>query len=127
MKKQNNYKQFQVDSIKPLFFKFYNSIDSKRIVLYREDFRQIVDLKPHKHIIKEYVIEISRSRYKLYITALKIPKKYSELIKTGRGIYHLAASSKAKVYYLDMTEKQGKKLIHQCQNNFRQVLDMLYI
>eukprot|EP00347_Sterkiella_histriomuscorum_P023394 403334801 len=120
----------QTSQIKPLNIKFRNDIDQERIVLYREDCREIHPItfnirKAHKP--RFYIIEISRSRYKLYVIAVRIPDEYLEYVMQGKYIYHLAASPKSKVFYTDMTEKQGKKLLQECENNFKSVLDRLFI
>jgi len=81
MSKQNfsEFESEQVQSIKPLQMKHQEQIEKNRIVLYREDFREIMPVeysinKIHKP--KNYIIEVSRSRYRLYIIAIKIPKKH---------------------------------------------------
>lgn len=88
--------------MKPLNLKFKDDIDPERIVLYREDYREIapIDFSRQKtYHPKYYIIEISRSRYKLYIIAVKIPNKHLDLVMNGKFIYHLASSPKSKVYY----------------------------
>jgi hypothetical protein len=62
--------------IPPLRFKHFNGIEQHRIVLYREDYRAIITLDPKDGRLKKaicYVVEISRSKYKLFIVAIRIP------------------------------------------------------
>lgn len=42
---------------------------------------------------KHYIVEISRSRHKMYFIALKVPKKYQEMVVHGKGIQYLAGKS----------------------------------
>lgn len=63
-------------TIHPIYFKYFDAIEVSRLVLYREDFRELpISLKNGKHFKTGlFVVEISRTKHKLYIAALKIPK-----------------------------------------------------
>ena len=46
---------------------------------------------------------------------------------SGRGVYHVAKRPEAKIYHIDITEKQGKKLLLECGSDFSEVIDKIYI
>jgi hypothetical protein len=60
-------------SVKPLKFRNNDEIESNRLVLHRDDNRMI----KHEDDVKKknpgyYVVEVSRSKLKMYIVAVKI-------------------------------------------------------
>jgi hypothetical protein len=61
--------------IPPLKLRIYDIVEPNRVVLYREDYRPIITLDKGngtamKHVF--YIVEISRSKYKMQILAIKI-------------------------------------------------------
>ncbi len=61
--------------MRPLKLKYCDDIEENRIVLYRENCREIMpSADEHKKHASLYVIEISRTKRKLIVVALKIPK-----------------------------------------------------
>lgn len=108
----NQMESLHQQSKKPLDLKYQDHIDPLRLLIHRENLRPLVnyDLKKQSKP-KYYIVEISRSKYKLYLIALKVPKKYLQLVLSGRGQQYLAGKQTSKVYYMEMTEKQGRKLI----------------
>lgn len=75
--------------VKPLKLTQSDNVEPYRIVLYREDFRQLAIGKGRS---KYFNIEISRSKHKLYIIALKC----REFGKPPRGLSE---------FVIEMTEK----------------------
>lgn len=45
----------------------------------------------------------------------------------GKGIYHVSQRPETKVYHIDITEKQGRKLLLECNSDFSDVIDKIYI
>jgi len=60
-----------------------------RVVLYREECREIIP-EPHlkKNHSRFYIVEISRTKRKLYIIAVKIPKALVEEIQMNLRVLH---------------------------------------
>lgn len=53
-----------------MYFKYEDEIDPRRIVLYRENMRKLQNLSSRKKKYACCVIEISRTKTKLYVVAL---------------------------------------------------------
>ena len=117
-------------NIKPLMLKFNEEIEPNRLVLYREDCRQLSPAKDSKkHSSGFYIVEISRSKRKFYIISVKIPKELllTKMFESRKAYKTLTQQAGTKVYYTMMTEKQGKKLLFECNNDFKEVVDRVYV
>ena len=63
--------------VKPLNLKYFDEVESNRVVLYREDCREIVPpSSSKKSYVSYFVVEISRTKRRLYIIAMKIPESH---------------------------------------------------
>lgn len=65
---QENIDSMHIAIIPPLKLRHYDKVETQRIVLYREDYRAIITLDPKDGRIRKaicYVVEISRSKYKM--------------------------------------------------------------
>jgi len=88
-----------------------NEIERKRIVLYREDFREILPEEDeiaykNKRISRFYVIEISKSKHKFYIAAVRIPKNLlQQVIKEHKNIGNIAKFQGSRVYSIEMSRE----------------------
>jgi hypothetical protein len=64
----------------------------------------------------------------VYILAVKIPDHLVSQVITGkRPVMTLATHSKAKMQVIDLTEKQAKKLLNECNSDFKSMVDLLTI
>ena len=72
------------------------------------------------NVSASFVIEISKSGNKIFILAVKIPENLVSSIVAGkRDVLNIATHPKAKMQVIDMTEKQAKKLLNECNSDFK--------
>jgi hypothetical protein len=73
-----------------------------------------------------FVIEISKSKNRIYILAIKIPEKYINLITTGKKPVDLIGTHYlSKMQAINLTEKQAKRVLTECDNDFKTLVDLL--
>ena len=105
-----------------------DELERNRVVLYREDYRQMDQYSKNKLKKRFYIIEISKNKYKLFIVAVKLPK--TSLKNTLRGWkkqINVNRNKKAKMYCIEMSEKQGKKILVECNYEFRNLVNLLFV
>lgn len=111
-------------------------LDSERVVLYREDCRDIpyvfhqtnIEEVPPTAVFAQFAIEISKSGNKVFILAVKIPQNLIKSIVTGRKpVITIGRHPQAKMQILDLTEKQAKRLLSECESDFKSLVDLLQV
>ncbi|TNV81989.1 hypothetical protein FGO68_gene10722 [Halteria grandinella] len=151
---QDELQQYQhSDILLPMVLKTSDFLDPNRVVLYREDCRDIpyildeqlshsqspppreqsLDLSQslshyQKPIVGQFVVEVSKSKNRVYILAVKIPENMVASVISGkRPIISIATHPRAKMQVIDLTEKQAKKLLNECNSDFKTMVDLLQI
>jgi len=101
-------------------------IDPERTVLYREDCRYLATAKPDD--TGYFIVEISRSKNKIFILAVRIPDHLVKSVVSGRrSVINIAVHPHSYPLLITLTEKQAKKLLSQCDGEFKRMLDLLSI
>jgi len=104
--------------IRPVAVRESEEVEANRVVLYREDLREVPVLEGCKGRSHYCLVEISRSKHKLYIIVIK-----RQIPLSGRGKFQRIRKDVPQV--IDMTEKQGKKLLLECENDYTRLVDRL--
>jgi hypothetical protein len=69
---------------------------------------------------------VSKSKNRVYILAVKIPESMVASVISGkRPIISIATHPRAKMQVIDLTEKQAKKLLNECNSDFKTMVDLL--
>lgn len=75
-----------------------------------------------------FIIEISRTKNKVHILAVKIPEHFVASVLSGkRPVLLIGTHPKSKMQVIDLTEKQAKKLLTECGSDFKVLIDLLQI
>ncbi len=79
-------------------------------------------------IIAQFIIEISKSGNKVNILAVKIPINLIGPIISGRKpVLTIAKHPNSKIQILELTEKQAKRLLNECESDFKSLVDLLQV